>query len=51
MNIPNKYIWIKFIPIIGILFCIIDTSNDGNYWERAYIYYHVVISALLFSFI
>ena len=47
MNIPNNYIWIKFIPIIEVVACLIDTSHDGKYWERAYFYYHIVTFALI----
>jgi hypothetical protein len=45
MNI--KHPWPKFIPLLGIIFCLIDISHDGEYWERLYIYYHVVISGIV----
>lgn len=51
MNIGQKWLWIKFIPVVGIIFCLIDTSDDGRGWEKAYIYYHVVISAIISQFI
>jgi hypothetical protein len=44
-------LWIKFIPLLGIIPCIIDTSHDGSGWEKVYIYYHVVICGLISVFI
>jgi hypothetical protein len=51
MDIKQNWLWIKFIPVIGIIFCVIDSSHDGRYWEKAYIYYHVVIGAIISQFI
>ena len=51
MDIKNKYIWVKFIPILGIIPCIIDTTPDDGMYEKLYIYYHVVILGLLSSLI
>lgn len=47
MNILSKYKIIKFIPGIGIIFCLIDSSHDGYYWERLYKYYHMIVSSIL----
>jgi len=49
--IDLKTPWLKFIPLVGIVFCLIDKSHDGDFWERGYIYYHVVVSAILTMFI
>jgi hypothetical protein len=51
MDIKQNWLWIKFIPVLGILFCVIDTSHDGTGWEKAYIYYQIVICGLISSFI
>lgn len=51
MNIPQKYFWIKLIPRVGIIPAVIDTSDDGRTLEKVYLYYHVVISAFILSFI
>jgi len=32
MDIKQKWLWIKFIPLLGIIFCVIDTSPDGGGW-------------------
>lgn len=50
-GIDLKVKWPKFIPVIGIFFCLIDNSNDGNFWERGYIFYHVVACGLISMFI
>lgn len=47
MNIRRKHIWLKFIPLIGIIFCIIDTSWDGLFWEKIYLLYHATWLAIL----
>lgn len=47
MDIKNKYIWIKFIPVLGIIPCIIDTTPDGGRYEKLYVYYHIVVGGFL----
>ena len=51
MNIPQKHLWIKFIPALGIIPAMLDKSPDGIVLEKVYLYYHVVISAFILSFI
>lgn len=46
-GIDFKIKWPKFIPVIGLVFILIDTSEDGYGWEKAYIYYQVVVCGLL----
>ena len=47
-----KVRWPKFIPGIGIIFCLIDSSPDKSFFkrgdaEKVYLYYHIVICGIL----
>lgn len=51
MDIPKNLMWLKFIPLLGMFIAVIDTSSDGVFWEKAYIYYHVVVMAIIITIV